>query len=168
MMSEKTFWEIIQSSIQHAKVVGTIEQDEYLIQTLEKKTLDHVVGFQLRLLKLRQNLDAKHIASIAQKLINAKQIEVLNRFKNGIIASGQEFYSKAKDDPSYLQTLYDNDLPRLRNCYYEGFSLVAPAAFYELTDYKENFDNALIKARRELEIEPSKSHLSKDEEELEM
>lgn len=152
-MSEQDFWHIVETSLNKNVPVGSIEQDEALIQILETKYIDELVGFQLRLLELRSELFLKHVHLVADQLDYTTHPDVLNRFKNGIIASGKAFYYNVKDDTEFLNSLLKNNPEALKNCYYEGFSLVAPAAFYELTDYKERWDRALLKANRELDIQ---------------
>lgn len=161
-MSEQDFWHIVETSLDKNVPVGSIEQDEALIQILETKSIDELVGFQLRLLELRSGLFSKHVHLVAEQLDYTTHPDVLNRFKNGIIASGKAFYCNAKDDTEFLNTLLKNNVEALRNCYYEGFSLVAPAAFHELTDYKESWDKAFLKSKRELEMQQLKVSQSKD------
>jgi len=158
MISEHYFWQIIDASLENSTQVGSIEQDNILIQTLEGKTIDELTGFQLRLLRLRAGLEIKHVYSIAQQLGYTKLSDVFNRFKNGIIASGKAFYYHAKDKPDFLETFLKNNPQLLKQCYYEGLSLVAPSVFYELTDYDASWDNALQKSKRELEIERKESN----------
>ena len=152
-MSEQDFWHIVETSLDKNIPVGSIEQDEALIQILETKSIDELVGFQLRLLELRSKLFSKHVNLVAEQLDYTTHPDVLNRFKNGIIASGKAFYCNAKDDTEFLNALLKSNPEALRNCYYEGFSLVAPASFHELTDYKESWDRVLLKAKRELDIQ---------------
>ncbi|MBB3123309.1 hypothetical protein FHS04_000806 [Mesoflavibacter sabulilitoris] len=161
-MSEQDFWHIVETSLEKNVTVGSIEQDEALIRILETKSIDELVGFQLRLLELRSELFSKHIHLVAEQLDYTTHPDVLNRFKNGIIASGKAFYYNAKDDTEFLNSLLKNNVEALRNCYYEGFSLVAPAAFHELTDYKESWDRALLKAKREMEIKQMKVERDKN------
>lgn len=163
-MSEQDFWHIVETSLNKNVTVGSIEQDEALIQILETKSIDELVSFQLRLLELRSEIFSKHIHLVAEQLDYTTHPDVLNRFKNGIIASGKAFYCNAKDDTEFLNTLLKNNVESLRNCYYEGFSLVAPAAFHELTDYKESWDKAFLKAKRILDIQKlnSRRNESKD------
>lgn len=153
MMNEADFWQIIEASLEQEAVVGSMEQDGVLIQILEAKTTDELVRFQLRLFNLRAGLNKEHIRQIAEQLEYTGHTDVFDRFKNGMIASGRAFYDKAKDNPEFLNTLLVNHPQALKNCYYEGLGLVAPAAFYELTDYKENWDQALQKGRRVMEIQ---------------
>lgn len=162
MMSEQDFWHIVETSLNKNVTVGSIEQDEALIQILETKSIDELVGFQLRLLELRLGLFSKHVHLVAEQLDYTTHPDVLNRFKNGIIASGKTFYYNAKDDTEFLNTLLKNNPKALRNRYYEGFSLVAPAAFHELTDYKESWDSAFQNAKRKLQIQQLKVSHSKD------
>lgn len=162
MMSEQDFWYIVETSLDKNVTVGTVEQDETLIQILETKSIDKLVGFQLRLLELRSELFSKHIHLVAEQLDYTTHPDVLDRFKNGIIASGKSFYYNAKDDTEFLNTLLKNNPEALRNCYYEGFSLVAPASFHELTDYKESWDRTFQHAKRKLEMQQLKVSQSKD------
>lgn len=153
MMSEQDFWQIVETSLGKNVLVGSIEQDEALIQILETKSIDELVGFQLRLLELRSGLFLKHVHLVADQLDYTTHPDVLDRFKNGIIASGKAFYYNAKDDTEFLNTLLKNTPEALSNCYYEGFSLVAPASFHEITDYKESWDSAFLKTKRVLDIQ---------------
>lgn len=132
MTSEKEFWEIIEASLNNDEViVGSIEQDEALIQILETKTIDELVGFQLRLLSLRDGLSKKHLRVIAEKLEYNGHLDVFDRFKNGIIASGKVFYYQAKDNAELLEGLLKTNPQILKNCYYEGLGLIASAVFYD-------------------------------------
>lgn len=162
MMSEQDFWYIVETSLDKNVTVGSVEQDETLIQILETKSIDQLVGFQLRLLELRSELFSKHIHLVAEQLDYTTHPDVLDRFKNGIIASGKSFYYNAKDDTDFLNTLLKNNPETLRSCYYEGFSLVAPASFHELTDYKESWDRTFQNTKRKLEMQQLKVSQSKD------
>lgn len=163
-MSEQDFWHIVETSLDKNVPVGSIEQDEALIQILETKSIDELVGFQLRLLELRSELFSKHIHLVAEQLDYTTHPDVLNRFKNGIIASGKAFYFNAKDDTEFLNSLLKNNVESLRNCYYEGFSLVAPAAFHEITDYKESWDRIFQNAKRKLDIQELEARRSESKE----
>lgn len=152
MISKQEFWNIIEDALKHSQGVGSLEQDNNLIQALEKRPVADIVGFQLRMLDLQRDLHGEHLYTVAEQLDYAGHPDVLNRFKNGIIASGQTFYEHSKNNPEFLISMYRDDPQKLRACYYEGLSLVAPAAFYEVTDHKVSWDNALRKEKRKMEI----------------
>lgn len=157
MISEHNFWQIVEASLGNGATVGSMEQDEALVGILETKTVDELVGFQLCLLDLRTRLGAEHIHSAIRELGYTGHPDVADRLKNGIVASGRSFYYRAKDDPEFLGSLLKSNPEALRNCYYEGFSLATPAAFHELTDYKQSWDRAFQKANRELELKENGS-----------
>jgi len=142
MMEELKFWDIIETTLKHHTLEDDIAYDEFLHDQLMKEQSKDVIGFQLRLIELRRRLDTFEIIKTARELNYYPSREVFNRFCNGIVASGKEFYYKVKDKPGYILKLLEKDPKKLKYCYYEGFSLIATNVHYE----KEGHDADMILA----------------------
>lgn len=150
MISENTFWELIEKSNTYSSEVGSIEQDNFLINEFDKKSIDEMIQFQIHLLKLRKELDLFETIRTTRILEYNTSRDTFERFYNGIIASGKEFYYKAKNDYTFLRNLLETNPDKLQHCYYEGFSQVAPAAFYTKTDFKGDWDKVFEKNKKEM------------------
>lgn len=142
MMEQQEFWDIIETTLEQATLEDDIAYDEFLAKELKQKQVKDIVGFQLRLIELRRRLDTFEVIKTAVELNYYPSREVFNRFCNGIVASGKDFYYKVKDKPGYILELLEQDPKKLKNCYYEGFSLIAPNVYYE----KEGHDADMILA----------------------
>ena len=158
MMNEDTFFKIIKRTLSYTSLEDTIAFDEFLIQQLAQKTEKEIVQFHLRFLALRKRVDIFEVTKVAQRLSYNSSREVYNRFCNGIIASGKEFYDKTKQGKGFLEKKLDNNPSELKHLYYEGFGLVAAAAFYEKKGIAADWDAFLRNERRLLEVQSKKGN----------
>ncbi|MCK8479056.1 DUF4240 domain-containing protein [Psychroserpens algicola] len=166
MMEEQQFWDIIDMNLKHHTLEDDIAYDEFLHDQLKKEQVRDVIGFQLRLIELRRVLDSFEVIKTAQELAYYSSREVFNRFCNGIVASGKSFYYKVKDDPEFIKTLLKEEPIKLRYCYYEGFSLIAPNVFHEKEGNDADWVSALKNAQRLSELNNNKGYDSEMDREL--
>ena len=153
MMNEETFFKIIASTLTHTSLENDIAYDTFLIQQLTQKKDSEIAQFHLRLLSLQKTLDTFEINKVARKLGFYSSREVYNRFCNGIIASGKYFYKQSMGDKDFLMTKLEKNPSELKQLYYEGFSLVSSAAFYEKKGIDANWDSFLRNEKRLLELQ---------------
>jgi hypothetical protein len=156
MMEEQKFWDIIETTLGHSTLEDDIAYDEFLHNQLMQKQVKDIIGFQLRLIELRRGLDSFEVIKTAHELNYYPSREVFNRFCNGLVASGREFYYKVKDKPGHILKLLEEDPKRLRYCYYEGFSLIAPNVFYEKEGHDADILLALANQNRISELKKDK------------
>ncbi|MDG5490602.1 DUF4240 domain-containing protein [Psychroserpens sp. SPM9] len=166
MMKEQQFWDIIQTTLEHSTLEDDMAYDEFLAKELVKEQVKDIAGFQLRLLELRRTLDSFEVIKTAQELGYYPSREVFNRFCNGIVASGKTFYNNVKNNPEFIKTLLKEEPVKLRYCYYEGFSLIAPNVFHEKKGYDADWVSALKNAQRLSELNKGKDHDSEKSREL--
>ncbi|MFC5044110.1 DUF4240 domain-containing protein [Aquimarina hainanensis] len=143
MINENKFWKLIATTLTNSSLENIIEYDSFLINHLKKEEVQTIVGFHLRLLELRKALDNFEVIKVAMDLGYYTSREVFNRFCNGIIASGKNIYTQAKNQNGMLIAMLANNPERLRTYYYEGFSLIASASFYEKVGLDKDWDMVL-------------------------
>jgi hypothetical protein len=161
MMNENAFFKIIATTLAHTSLENDLVFDEFLIQQLAQKKDTEIAQFHLRLSALRKKLDTFEINKVARKLEYYSSREVYNRFCNGIIASGKDFYRKSTEDKDFLIKKAEKNPSELKRLYYEGFNLVSSAAFYEKKGIDADWDSFLRNEKRLLEIQ---SKAGKDQE----
>lgn len=158
MMNENTFFEIIETTLRHTSFENIIRYDELLVQQLEQKTDKEIAQFHLRFLKLRRELDTFENHKVAEKLEYDTSREVFNRFCNGIIASGKDFYNQSKEGKDFLIHKAEKNPTELKHLYYEGLSLVSSAAYYGKKGLDADWDSFLKNEKRISELEYHKKH----------
>lgn len=158
MMNKNRFWELIDLTLANGSLEDTIEYDSFLINQLKQEDVQTIVGFHLRLLELRKALDNFEVTEVAMKLGYYGSREVFNRFCNGIIASGKDFYNQAKDQNGMLKEVLASNSEKLKFCYYEGFSLTTSAAFYEKVGFDKDWDMVLHRYKELVKPQKTKSN----------
>ena len=152
MINKTTFFNIIDKTLKQTPFQNIINYDEVLIKELRKKTDSEIAQFHLCMLKLRRELDTFEINKVARKLDLAPNREIFNRFCNGIIASGEDFYNQAKEGNVFFETKLQNNPEEIKQLYYEGLSLVSSAAYYDKKGLDADWDLLLRNEKRHLEL----------------
>ena len=153
MMNKNRFFNTIEKTLEQKSFEDIINYDKALIKELRKKTNSEIAQFYLCMLELRRELDTFEIIKVARSLDLAPHREIFNRFCNGIIASGKDFYNQAKEGKGFLETKLQNNPEEIKQLYYEGLSLVSSAAFYENKGLDADWDLLLRNEKRRLELE---------------
>lgn len=149
MMNKNIFF----NTIEKTPFEDIINYDETLIKELRKKTNSEIAQFHLCMLELRRELDTFEINKVARSQGLAPNREIFNRFCNGIIASGEEFYNQAKEGKGFLETKLQNNPEEIKQLYYEGLSLVSSAAYYNKKGLDADWDVLLRNEKRRVELE---------------
>lgn len=141
MMNEGQFWNIIQISLN--KSISQDDQEAWLINELQKLSLEEIIGFRLRTDKLLYDTYTSEMWCAAYIMNGGCSDDCFEYFRCWLISRGESTYKKAKQNPDLLidevvdgQDLYD----------FESFWYVALQAFerntgkdlYEFIDY-DNF-----------------------------
>jgi hypothetical protein len=158
MINENTFFEIIETTLAYTSFENLIEYDEFLIKQLEQKTNNEIAQFHLRFLQLRRELDTFENNKVARKLGYDTSRQVFNRFCNGIIASGKDFYNQSKEGKYFLSHKMEKNPRELKRLYYEGLSMVSSAAYFEKEGLDADWDSFLRNVKRVAELEHQKKH----------
>ncbi|WP_292942840.1 DUF4240 domain-containing protein [Olleya sp. UBA1516] len=153
MMNKITFFKTIKKALEQTPFEDIINYDERLIIELKTKTNSEIAQFHLCMLELRRELDTFEINKVARSLDLAPNREIFNRFCNGIIASGEEFYDQAKEGKGFLETKLHNNPEEIKQLYYEGLSLVSSAAYYDKKGLDADWDVLLRNEKRRQELE---------------
>ena len=153
MMNKTTFFNTIEKTLEQTPFEDIINYDETLIKELRKKTNSEIAQFHLCMLELRRELDTFEIIKVARSLDLAPHREIFNRFCNGIIASGKDFYNQAKEGKGFLETKLQNNPEEIKQLYYEGLSLVSSAAYYDKKGLDADWDLLLRNEKRRWELE---------------
>lgn len=153
MMNKNTFFQTIEKTLEQTPFDDIINYDEKLIKEIKKKTNSEIAQFHLCMLELRRELDTFEINKVARSLDLAPSREIFNRFCNGIIASGKDFYDRAKEGKGFLETKLQNNPKEIRQLYYEGLSLVSSAAYYDKKGLDSDWDLLLRNEKRRQELE---------------
>jgi hypothetical protein len=153
MMNQDIFFKIIDKVLKKTSIENILHYDEVLIKELMQKQNKEIAQFHLCLLELRRKLDTFEINKVARSMDFASSREVFNRFCNGIIASGQDFYNKSKEETGFLIHKLQENSTELKHLYYEGLSLVSSAAFYEKNGLGADWDGYLRNEKRLLEVQ---------------
>lgn len=153
MMNKNTFFNTIEKVLEQTPFEDIINYDETLIKELKKKTNSEIAQFHLCMLELRRELDTFEINKVSRSLDLAPNREIFNRFCNGIIASGEEFYNQVKEGKGFLETKLQNNPEEIMQLYYEGLSLVSSAAYYDKKGLDADWDLLLRNEKRRMELE---------------
>lgn len=153
MTNTKTFFQTINNTLQQTPFEDILNYDEILIKELTQKTDSEIARFHLCMLNLRRELDTFEINKVARKLNLAPNREIFNRFCNGIIASGEDFYNQAKEGKGFLEAKLKNNTEEIKQLYYEGLGLVSSAAYYDKRGLDADWDLLLRNEKRHLELE---------------
>lgn len=151
-MNKKAFFKIIEKTLEQVPFKDIINYDEILLKELAKKTDKEIAQFHISLNQIRRELDNFEVNKVASALDLNTSREVFNRFCNGIIASGEKFYTKIREEKGFLESKLQNDPNELKKLYYEGFGLVSSAAFYDKNGLDADWDSFLKNEKRLLEI----------------
>ena len=119
MMNKITFFKTIEKTLEQTTFEDIINYDEMLIKELKNKTNSEIAQFHMCMLELRRGLDTFEIIKVASSLDLAPNREIFNRFCNGIIASGKDFYIQTKEGKGFLETKLQNNPEDIKQLYYE-------------------------------------------------
>jgi len=141
MMDEDQFWSLIDNSL--IKTKSQIEQQNYLINELQKLSPLEIIGFRLRTDKLLYDTYNSRMWCAGYIMNGGCSDDSFEYFRCWIISRGKETYYKSKDNPDYLVREINDDLEFYD---FESFWYVALDAFkkktkkdlYDFIDY-ENF-----------------------------
>ncbi|MEW5677229.1 DUF4240 domain-containing protein [Flavobacterium enshiense] len=138
MLDENIYWNIITTSLK--KTDNQDDQEQSLINEIEKLTPKEIIGFRLRTDKLLYDTYNSEIWCAGYIMNGGCSDDSFEYFRNWVISRGKETYYKAKENPDSLISEVNGDME-----YYdfEGFWYVALEAFNrktgkDLYDYIDN------------------------------
>ncbi len=128
MLDEELYWQIVAESLANSK--NEEEQEAYLIDQLEKMSLQEIIGFRLRTDKLLYDTYTSHMWCAAYLINSGCSDDGFEYFRNWVISRGKEAYTNAKQNPDTLITQINES----RDYYeFESFWYVALEAFENKT-----------------------------------
>ena len=152
MMNKNRFFNTIEKTLEQKSFEDIINYDKALIKELRKKTNSEIAQFHLCMLELRRELDTFETNKVARALDLAPHREIFNRFCNGIIASGKDFYNQVKEGKGFLETKLQINPEEIKQLYYEGLGLVSSAAYYDKNGLDADWDLLLRNEKRRQEL----------------
>lgn len=141
MLDEDLYWNIIGKSLE--KTTNQEDQEEFLINEIEKLTSAEMIGFRLRTDKLLYDTYNSAMWCAGYIMNGGCSDDGFEYFRNWVISRGRETYYKTKENPDYLI----NEVNDAMEFYdFESFWYVANEAFknktgkdlYDYIDY-ENY-----------------------------
>ena len=112
MMGEDQFWNIIEKSLTETKRQD--DQEVWLINELQKLSLEEIIGFRLRTDKLLYDTYTSEMWCAAYVINGGCSDDCFEYFRCWLISRGENTYKKAKENPDSLidelvegQDLYD-------------------------------------------------------------
>ena len=166
MISEKQFWELIKESIKYKESFDKNLQGDCLMEILTDLPVEQIAGFHNRMLQLRGEINSPMMRDIAFMMKFGDNDHEFQGFKNWVISLGKEYYQKAKNSPTHLLTLSDENLFVVGQAYFQDLNFVSSGAFFDKTDldfddwYKALKDDKEASQNRKL---PKKEDKSKDQ-----
>jgi hypothetical protein len=138
MMDEKQYWNIIQKSLSESK--SQDEQEVWLIQELQKLSLEEIIGFRLRTDLLLYNTYTSETWCAGYIMNGGCSDDLFEYFRCWIISRGEKTYQDAKQNPD---SLVDEAINGVDLYDFESFWYVALTAFerntgkdlYDFIDY---------------------------------
>jgi hypothetical protein len=127
MLDEDIFWAIIDESLKNSKAQE--EQEQLLVNKIEKLTPKEIIGFHLRTNKLLYDTYTSEMWCAGYIMNGGCSDDGFEYFRSWIISRGKEVYYIAKEHPDNLISEAKND-----EMYdFEGFSYIALQAFENKT-----------------------------------
>lgn len=129
LMDENQYWQIIQQSLD--KTTSQEDQEEYLINRLQKLTPHEMIGFKLRTDKLMQDAYTSEMWCAAYIMNGGCSDDGFEYFLNWVISRGNAVYTAAKQNPDSLITQVSGETDSYE---FEEFWSVANEAFSNKTE----------------------------------
>lgn len=127
-LPEEQFWRIVSSSLAHSSDQG--EQEEFLIDALQKLTPQEIIGFRLQTDKLLHETYTSDMWCAAYIMNGGCSDDGFEYFRNWVISRGKEVFYNAKANPD---SLADHLILEQGEYDFESFWYVALEAFSEKT-----------------------------------
>ncbi len=129
ILDEDLFWNIIDLSLKNSTDID--EQQEFLVNQLEKMSFQEMVSFKLKVDQLTNDIHTSEMWCAGYLMNGGCSDDGFDYFKNWIVSRGKEIYYKAKENPDNLVVC----IGKSEDDYYEFESLdyVAIYAFENLT-----------------------------------
>jgi hypothetical protein len=131
MMDEELFWKIVQESLDATK--SQDDQEDCLINELQRLALEDIIGFRLRTDKLLYDTFTSEMWCAAYIINGGCSDDGFEYFRCWLISRGENVYKKAKENPDSLidEVSGSEDLSEFE---FESFWYVALKAFEKNTD----------------------------------
>lgn len=169
-MTNKVFWELINSSKKHGE-----EQIEWLTNELSKMTVDEILEFEI---EFRNKLEQSYTSSLwgaAFVIMGGCSDDGFDYFRGWLIAQGEEIYNKVLKSPEFLAEYLSEDYleedefaPQLE----EMLSVASDAYIYQKTgeiEYNDDIHTEFLDVleARGYEFIPAEIEFDWEEEDLE-
>ncbi len=128
MLDEDLYWAIIDESLQNSD--SQEEQEDFLIDRLQKLTPVEIIGFRLRTDKLLYDTYNSGMWCAGYIMNGGCSDDGFEYFRCWVISRGKDVYDKAKANPDMLITELNEDMESFD---FEGFWYVALEAFQAVT-----------------------------------
>jgi hypothetical protein len=100
MLNEDTYWKIIDESLK--QTINQEDQEEFLINEIEKLTPHEIIGFRLRTDQLLYDTYNSEMWCAGYIMNGGCSDDGFEYFRNWVISRGKETYYQAKANPDYL------------------------------------------------------------------
>lgn len=132
LMSEEQYWDIIISSLEHSD--DQSEQYECIVKSLEKLSLEEIIGFALTTSHLTNEIYTSHMWCAGYIMNGGCSDDGFIDFRNWVVSRGKEVYYAAKANPDSL--INEVDVAEDEYAGFEEFGYVAGAVFDKATGVK--------------------------------
>ncbi len=124
LLEEDLYWSIIANSLANSE--DQDEQEEFLVNEINKMTPEQMIGFKLRTDQLLLETYTSEMWCAGFIMNGGCSDDGFDYFRNWVISRGREVYYNAKANPDSLISEVDN---QLEGYDFEGFGYVANDAF---------------------------------------
>lgn len=100
LMNEEQYWAIIEASLENSK--DQSEQSEYIAKVLEKMTLEEIIGFDLTMNHLTNQIYSSHMWCAGFIMNKGYFDDAFGDFRDWVVSRGKAVYYSAKDNPDTL------------------------------------------------------------------
>lgn len=135
-MDKNTFWNIIEQSKKNKDSIDMNLQSDSIMDVLHTYEKEDLFEFQLLLNQYQHELNTAHLEAVASTILDVSlpSEHVKEGFINWVICCGEETYNKAKEDPTSLFQIRDENLKVSGRAYLPELNHVPSAVFYNIDE----------------------------------